>query len=162
MKTAQYWIEKLDLQKHPEGGWFKEVYKADETIKKEHLHDRYSGDRHHSTSIYFLITNEGFSALHRVKSDETWHFYTGSPLAIHMIDESGNYKTKILGEHEFQFTVPKHVWFGATVNDEETYSLVGCTVAPGFHFDDFELGDRKNLQSKYPGLKDIIDKLTRL
>src|SRR5438128_11315414 len=101
MKNAQYWIEKLGLEKHPEGGWFKEVYKADERIKKEHLHKRYSGDRHHSTSIYFLITSKEFSAFHRIKSDELWHFYNGSVITVHMINGDGKYsKVKLGREHE--------------------------------------------------------------
>ena len=89
MQTAEYWIEKLQLQKHPEGGYFKEVYRADETIPKHSLLERYSGERNHSTSIYFLITGDEFSAFHRIKSDETWHFYTGSFITIHTINENG-------------------------------------------------------------------------
>lgn len=165
--SADYWIDKLALEKHPEGGWFKEVYRADESVKKEHLHLRYSGDRQHSTSIYFLLTSDTFSAFHRIKSDELWHFYTGSAVTIHMIDEAGKYSKITLGGDAdagevFQCFIPKHVWFGANVVDTESYSLVGCTVSPGFHFDDFKLGKRDELVRQFPQHKEMIERLTRI
>lgn len=165
MKNAEYWISKLGLAKHPEGGWFKEIYRADESVKAEHLPERYKGERHHSTSIYFLLTSDTFSAFHRIKSDELWHFYTGSSVTVYMIDVKGNYSEVKLGSNAedgevFQCVIPKNVWFGAMVNEPDSFSLVGCTVSPGFHFDDFELAERKELLKLYPKHTDIINKLT--
>jgi uncharacterized protein len=166
MKNADYWISKLQMSKHPEGGWFKEVYRADEAIKKEHLHQRYSGERHHSTSIYFMLTSDTFSAFHRIKSDELWHFYTGSAVTVYIIDEAGNYSEIVLGSNAekgevFQCVIPRGAWFGAMVNEPDSFTLVGCTVAPGFHFDDFELAKRNEMMKKYPKHKEIIERLTR-
>ena len=165
MKTAEYYIKSLELQKHPEGGWFKEVYRSTEEIAKEHLPDRYTGTRHHSTSIYFLLTSDTFSAFHRIKSDELWHFYDGFPVTIYMIDDDGNYSEITLGRdiesgEVLQCVIPHGVWFGAKVNSHDSFCLVGCTVAPGFHFDDFELGEREELLKKFPEHKEIIKKLT--
>jgi len=161
MPTAQYWIKKLNLQKHPEGGYFSEVYRSEEEIKKEHLPARYSGSRNYSTSIYFLLTSDEFSAFHRIKSDETWHFYSGQSVTIHMINEKGNYSSVKLGtnpesEEVFQFTIPHSTWFAASVEETDSYALVGCTVAPGFHFDDFELGDREELLKMFPEHEKVI------
>jgi predicted cupin superfamily sugar epimerase len=166
MKKAEYYIKTLGLEKHPEGGWFKEVYRSDELIQKEHLPERFSGSRHHSTSIYFMLTSDTFSAFHRIKSDELWHFYKGSPVTIYMIDDAGKYSEILLGDdpdggESFQCVIPAGVWFGAKVNLPDSFSLVGCTVAPGFHFDDFELGEREELMKLFPQHKGIIARLTR-
>jgi predicted cupin superfamily sugar epimerase len=165
MQTPQYWIEKLNLQKHPEGGYFKEVYRADEIIPKHGLHKRYSGERNHATSIYFLITSNEFSAFHRIKSDETWHFYTGSPVTVHMIDRTGKYSAVRLGSNHkngevFQYTIPHGTWFAASVDEPDSFALFGCTVAPGFHYDDFELGRREELVKLFPEHEETIRKLT--
>lgn len=163
---AEYYIKKLGLEKHPEGGWFTEVYRSDEEIAGEHLPERYSGSRHHSTSIYFLLRSDTFSAFHRIKSDELWHFYEGSPVTIYMIDEKGNYSKVTLGRNiengeVLQCVIPHGVWFGANVNSADSFCLVGCTVAPGFHFDDFELGEREEMLRMFPEHKEIIQMLTR-
>jgi predicted cupin superfamily sugar epimerase len=165
MKNAKYWIEKLGLEKHPEGGWFKQVYKANEIIKKEHLHERYSGGRHHSTSIYFLITGKEFSTFHRIKSDETWHFYEGSAITVHIIDDEGKYSLVKLGRNSekgevFQYTISHGAWFAAEVEEANSYALIGCTVAPGFDYDDFELGKRDEMVKKFPQHIEIIKRLT--
>jgi predicted cupin superfamily sugar epimerase len=127
MHTSQYWLKKFNLQKHPEGGYFKEVYRSEEEIKQEHLPPRYSGTRCYSTSIYFLLTSDEFSAFHRIKSDETWHFYDGSHVTIHVIDEKGNYSSVKLGSNpenneEFQFTIPHGAWFAVSVERSGTYA----------------------------------------
>lgn len=167
MKTAKYWREKLKLDKHPEGGWFKQVYKSDEIIKREHLPERYSGARHTGTSIYFLITDKEFSAFHRIKSDEIWHFYEGSTITIHIINPEGVYSAIKLGNNfengeVFQYTIPHGFWFAATVDEADSFALIGCTVSPGFDYDDFEIGKRKELVKLYPAYLKIIEKLTRL
>lgn len=167
MKDSGYYIRKLGLQKHPEGGWFKEVYRSTETIKQEHLPVGFTGERHHSTSIYFMLTSDTFSAFHRIKSDELWHFYDGSPVTIYMIDDKGMYSEIKLGRdidagEVFQCVIPKGVWFGAKVIEPDSFCLVGCTVAPGFHFNDFELGKRNEIAKKFPMHKGIIERLTRI
>ena len=168
--NSSYWIEKLDLEKHPEGGYFKEVYRSDEFLEKENLPARFHGKRCFATSIYFLLNNDNISSFHRIKSDETWHFYYGNPVIIYIIDEKENMLTVSLGNNPekgevLQFTVPKNCWFAASISDEnkETdfgYCLVGCTVAPGFDFDDFEIGGRENLLNDYPRYSQLITKHT--
>lgn len=166
MQTAKYLIEKLGLKKHPEGGYFKEVYRSKEIIPKHGLHKRYSGGRNYSTSIYFLLESDDYSVFHRIKSDETWHFYAGSAVTIHMIDEKGKYETVTIGSNQekeevFQFTVPGGVWFAASVEKADSYALAGCTVAPGFDFDDFELAKREDLTGLFPLLEEVIRMFTR-
>jgi len=156
-----YWINKFSLLRHPEGGWFREVYRSDELISRQCLPERYSGDRNHSTSIYFLITREEFSAFHKLRSDEIWHFYYGSPLIIHTINNSGDYRQFTLALDEFQFTIKRDLWFAAEVADKDSFSLTGCTVSPGFHFDDFILARKEELISNFPQHKELIKRLTR-
>ncbi len=166
MRSKEYFIEKLGLIKHPEGGWYKEVYRSGETVKAGHLPSRYSGDRCFGTSIYFLLDSDDFSAFHKIKSDEIWHFYSGSPLNIYYFDSSGKFNEVVLGDNPennecMQFVIPGGCWFGAKVKDINSFSLAGCTVAPGFDFEDFELGKREKLISIYPDSKKIICELTR-
>lgn len=168
MNNAEYWIAKLGLEKHPEGGYYKEVYRSAESIASGNLPERYSGGaRNHATSIYFLITGKEFSAFHRIKSNELFHFYAGSPLDIHMITEAGKYSMVTLGSDAesgevFQHAVPRGVWFSAeSLGGDDVYSLVGCTVAPGFDFSDFELGKRIELLRRYPAQAEVIKRLAR-
>ena len=167
MRNAEQWIKELDMSPLPEeGGWFKEVYRSDEFIPKNSLPDRFQGKRTFSTSIYYLLKSDEFSAFHRIKQDEIWHFYEGSSLTIHIIDQRGTYKQIELGrdlssgEH-FQATIDKGVLFAATVNQQGSFSLIGCTVAPGFEFEDFEAPNRSRLLELYPEHKVVITKLTR-
>ena len=165
MTDAERWIRDLRLQRHPEGGWFREVYRADETIPRRCLPPRFEADRSHSTAIYFLLEGEDFSALHRLKQDELWHFYDGDRLTIHMIDPGGRHNTAMLGRHCDGGQRPMAVvkggwWFGATA-EPESYALVGCTVAPGFDFDDFESPRRDQLLDKFPQHATLIRRLTR-
>jgi predicted cupin superfamily sugar epimerase len=161
MKDGQYWIRKLQLAKHPEGGYFKETYRSDETIPAAALPPRFDGVRAFSTAIYFLLTGGECSALHRIKSDEMWHFYAGSELTIHVIEPMGSYSQIKLGGDHLQAVVSAGCWFGATVDDPESYALVGCTVAPGFDFTDFELARRDELIAQFPRHRMIVEKLTR-
>lgn len=159
MNTAAYWIDKLELEKHPEGGYYKEVYRSELSIDASIINQ--SGERSVCTSIYFLLASDEFSAFHRIKSDEIWHFYSGSSLTIHMIDQQGGYEKALLGlDHLPQFVVPANVWFGATVNKANSYALVGCTVSPGFDFLDFELANKENLSNQFPEHKEVINKLS--
>lgn len=166
MIQASTLVKKLDLQPHPEGGYFKEVYRSDELIKTEGLPERYSSERCFGTSIYYMLEGEHFSAFHKLQSDETWHFYLGSPIVLHLISSEGNYSKIILGKNItedeiLQYTIPKETWFSAEVKDRNTYSLVGCTVAPGFDFKDFQFGKRDELMKLLPSQSDIISKFTR-
>lgn len=166
MDGPEQWIQALQLQPHPEGGWFREVYRAEETIPQQSLPGSFSGDRHFSTAIYFLLNGTDFSAFHRIGQDELWHFYDGGSLTIHTIDPAGNYLAVPLGRNiedgEALMVVVKAGWlFGATVSDTHTYGLVGCTVAPGFDFDDFEMPSRTQLLEQYPQHQGVIEKLTR-
>lgn len=158
-------VDHLDLLPHPEGGFYKETYRSEGIIPRKELNG-FSGDRHYCTAIYFLLTSENFSAFHRIKQDEIWHFYQGSPLFVHVIDEHGTYTRHEVGldlenGQTPQLTVPAGRWFASSVADADSYSLVGCTVAPGFDFADFELADRETLSASYPSHEGIITQLTR-
>ncbi len=165
MKTAEYWIEKLNLQPHPEGGYFRETYRSGETIPKHALPQRFSGDRAFSTCIYYLLNQNQYSAFHTIQQDEIWHFYEGSPLTLHILDPNKAYKSVRLGrnpeaEESLQAIVRAGSWFAAAVNNTESYALVGCTVAPGFDFADFKLADRGHLMESFPDHRDVIKKFT--
>ncbi|PKL39790.1 MAG: hypothetical protein CVV44_06095 [Spirochaetae bacterium HGW-Spirochaetae-1] len=158
-------VENLGLVRHPEGGYYREIYRSDETIAGEALPSRYSGSRAFGTSIYFLLPSAEYSHFHRLKSDEIWHFYSGSPLVVHCIDEKGVYAAHRLGgcmteEESFQVVIRKNTWFAAEVVDESGYALMGCSVMPGFDFSDFELGDREFLLARYPHHGELIARLT--
>jgi len=164
-KSAEYWIKNLALTPHPEGGYFKETFAASESISTENLPGKYNGPRKIYTLIYFLLKSDQVSHFHRLKSDEIWNFYIGSPLTIHIIEPDGNYIQKKLGpdferNESFQHLVKAGCWFGATVDEEASYSLVGCFVAPGFDYDDFELAKQEELSAKYPAHRSIIERLT--
>ncbi|MGH9610465.1 MAG: cupin domain-containing protein [Bryobacteraceae bacterium] len=160
MPSAEYWIRHLDLHPHPEGGFFCEAYRASLAIAA------FGGSRSASTAIYFLLAGEKFSALHRLAADEVWHFYAGSALLVHSIDPDGNHSVAKLGQNpdageEFQCVVPTGHWFGSCLERPDTYALVGCTVAPGFEFADFEMARRAELLMHYPQHRELIEKLTR-
>lgn len=167
MSTVQKIINQLKLQPHPEGGYFKETYRSAGIIKQEHLSSKFKGDRNYCTGIYFLLTSDSFSAFHKINQDEMWHFYKGQSLTLHIISPEGTYsKVKIgnnLEQNEApQFTVPAAHWFAAEVTHINSFSLVGCTVAPGFDFQDFEMPKRDLLLSLFPQHSKIITQLTRL
>ena len=159
-------IRALNLQPHPEGGWYRETYRTKEAIAPGDLPERYAGPRSFATAIYFLLTSATFSALHRLKSDEQWHFYSGSPLCLHVIHNDGRYAPVTLGANlaqgeSSQAVVPHGCWFGATIDTPDSYALVGCSVAPGFDFSDFEIADRASLIRVFPQHATLIARLTR-
>lgn len=158
-------ITTLNLQEHPEGGFYKETYRSEGLIPKSQLSPEFSGDRNYCTGIYFLLTSDNFSGFHRINQDEMWHYYEGSPLVVHMIDKQGNYSLQKIGldledQQVPQFVVPKGVWFASEVLEPDAYSFVGCTVSPGFDFADFELAVKKLLSDEFPEYSQIIDRLT--
>ena len=166
MKDAKYWIHKLQLEPHPEGGYFRQTYKAGLTLEASALPFSFSGPRVASTAIYFLLEGENFSAFHRLRSDEMWHFYAGSTLKIHVIGPEGEYSSILLGRDAergevFQAVVKAGCWFASHVGDWKSWALVGCTVAPGFEYEDFEMGKRDELIKVYPRYRSLIERLTR-
>jgi uncharacterized protein len=166
IKTAQYWIDKLNLIAHPEGGYYRETYRAELSIPKEALPSHFTGARLVSTAIYFLLEGKNFSAFHRLRSDELWHFYSGSAIAVHVIAPDGSYSEIHLGHDPeagevLQAVVKAGRWFASRVLDPKTFALAGCTVAPGFDFADFELGERAELVRLYPQHRNLIESFTR-
>jgi len=166
MSITNQLIQKYNLEPHPEGGWYKQTYKSNEKIDADALPERFGESRAFSTAIYFLLEKGNFSAFHRIKSDECWHFYSGDPLLIYIIEQNGEIKNISLGnDHEkgqsFQFVVPANCWFASRPAPESEYCFVGCTVSPGFEFEDFELADVTTLSIMYPQHKSIIKELCR-
>jgi|SRR5579863_3013708 len=166
IKDAAYWIEKLQLEPHPEGGYFRQTYKASLQLAKAALPAGFTGTRPASTAIYFLLEKDNFSAFHRLLSDELWHFYVGAPVTVHVIDREGKYSAVSLGSDSeagqaLQAVVRAGCWFASHVADWKSFALVACTVTPGFDFDDFEIAKRQELVRKYPQHKSLIDRLTR-
>lgn len=160
------YIKQLNLKPHPEGGYFRETYRSTGSFEYFAPDNSLVGERNYSTCIYFLLTKETFSAFHRIRQDETWHFYAGAPLDLHMISPEGAYSKVVIGNNIengelFQFVVPGGYWFAAEVNGEAGFSLLGCTVAPGFDFSDFELAKGNELSEDFPKHKDTILRLTR-
>ena len=164
--NAAYWIEKLALTAHVEGGAFREVYRSELNLPKTILPLFFQGSRSASTSIYFLLAAGQFSAFHRIASDELWHFYYGDPLHVYEIGHNGRLHTHVLGSdpekgEAFQTVVKAGSWFASAPAPGSEYALVGCTVAPGFDFADFELANREALSGQYQEHADLISKYTR-
>lgn len=163
-KNANYWIDKLNLQQHPEGGFFAETYRSKERLNESKLPDRYQSSRVFGTSIYFLLTTDSVSNFHRLNSDEIWHFHFGGTAKIHFINKQGEHSEHLIGaelekgEH-LQVVIPRGTWFAAEVAVGD-FILVGCTVAPGFEFEDFVLADRQVLSSAYPQHQTLIERFT--
>ncbi|MFA8343959.1 MAG: cupin domain-containing protein [Rhodothermaceae bacterium] len=158
-------IKRFNLQKHPEGGYFSEVYRSEEKINKEALPERYGSDRNFGTSIYFLIDGENVSNFHRLKSDEFWYFHCGSTIEVHIIYPDGKYEIKVMGlnftkDEVPSLLLPKGCWFGARLTDTSGFGFVSCAVFPGFDFSDFELAKRDELTALYPQHSKIISDLT--
>lgn len=159
-------IEHFKLIPHPEGGWYSETYKSNEKIDRSALPERFTGSRVFSTAIYFLLEENNFSAFHRIRSDECWHFYEGDPLQLFIIHPSGELETITLGkdiekENRFQHVVPAGSWFASRPAPGSQFCFTGCTVAPGFEFEEFELADASILVKQYPQLKELIFSLCR-
>jgi uncharacterized protein len=162
IEDAAHWIEALQLSPHPEGGYYRVTYTSQLKIAQGALPAGFHGDRVASTAIYFLLAGKDFSAFHRIASDEMWHFYAGSALQIFVIDAAGDLsELRLGGAGSFQAWVPGDCWFASRVADGTGFALVGCTVAPGFDFADFELAKREDLVGVYPQHRALIEQLTR-
>lgn len=165
MESVNYWIEKLELSPHPEGGWFRETYRSAEMLPEKALAGKYTANHSLSTAIYYLLSGDLVSKFHRLRADETWHHYYGSALNIYTIDTSGRFRESKLGKEittrEYpQLTIPGGNWLAAGLSDKKTFALVGCTVSPSFEYEEFELGKREALIKKYPEHKQIIEIFT--
>ena len=179
--SAQNYIRKFKLKKHEEGGYFSVNYKStDEVIPLDSRYANRENDkkskeiyketyRSAGSAIYFLLNKEDFSAWHRLKSDEIWHYYDGgSPIDIHVIEQDDQLKTYTLGNPSvtenasFQVVIKAGAWFAAEVHDKTTFALVGCTVSPAFEYDDFALANREYLIAQYPAHESIINRFTRV
>lgn len=166
MLSHQQLIQQYNLLPHPEGGWYKQTYKSAEYIRAAALPERFGGDRPISTAIYFLLEKGNFSAFHRIKSDECWHFYYGDPLEIFILQQTGELTTVTLGNEMdkgqlFQYVVPAGCWFASRPAPGSQYCFVGCTVAPGFDFADFEMANGEQLIIEYPLHSTMIRELCR-
>lgn len=166
MPTAEELIRHLKLEPHPkEGGFFRETYRAAETFPEDALPTRYGGPRAASTAIYYLLTPNTYSALHRLQTDEVFHFYLGDPIRMLQLHADGSNSTVVLGPdvlsgQQLQVVVPRGVWQGSLLEPGGTFALLGCTVAPGFEYFDYEAGDRQTFLKQYPAAAEWIRRLT--
>jgi len=166
MRQAEEIIEALKLQPHPnEGGFFVETYRSKGTIAKAQLPGVYSGDRSYSTAIYYLLTPETCSAMHRLPTDEVFHFYLGDPVfQLHLRPDGSSQVftlgSDILAGQRPQLVVPGETWQGAYLAEGGQFALLGATVAPAFDFSDYEHGKRDLLCMLFPSRKDLIERLT--
>jgi predicted cupin superfamily sugar epimerase len=162
-EKAEYYIDKLDLKKHPEGGYYKEIYRSTEYFEIPDYSYKSKKTRNYSTSIYFLLEGNDKSHFHKLSSDEIWHFYDGTDIKILIIDIFGNLSEVVLGRSSgiFQHTVKKENWFAAEVIQKKSFALIGCSVSPGFEFEDFVLAKRGDLIKLFPQHELIIKKFTK-
>jgi Uncharacterized conserved protein len=169
--SAKELIEIYNLLPHPEGGFYCETYRSEGIIPAEVMYDArhaIKGNRNFCTAILFLLLQGDKSSLHRIKQDEIWHYYLGAPIRLVMFLPSGEFREIVIGPdprngQHLQYAVPAGTWFGAKPNTQcgdADYSFVGCTVAPGFDFEDFELGKRDRLAQLFPQHKPIIEEFT--
>lgn len=158
-----YWIERLQLQVHPEGGFYKEIYRSNDIV--DSTNQLVGEKRPSSTSIYYLLDSDTKSFCHKLKSDEIWYFHAGKSVTLYLIDEKGNWSIKICGPNEGEelcVLIPQNTWFGARVMESNSFTLVSCMVSPGFQFTDLEMADRNELIEMFPKHKDAIIKYTLL
>jgi predicted cupin superfamily sugar epimerase len=167
MKDPQSLIHKYQLIPHPEGGHYCSTYRSSLVLPAAALPAEFAGDRAASSAIYFLLQAGEFSAFHRIKSDECWHFYEGGPLWIHCLGKQGQYQRYTLGASTdenslYQLVVPAGTWFASEPVPGSAYSFVGCTVSPGFDFADFEMAGAARLAGLYPDSRALVLSRCRL
>lgn len=159
-QNAAYWIQHLAMLPHPEGGFYKEVFRSQQLVTRLGEADV----RQACTSIYYLLEGVDYSGFHRIKSDEIWYFHKGQPLNIHVITEDGAHQVLELSDKStgsFSHTVPAGLWFASELPGKSGFALVSCAVAPGFEFSEFEMADREGLLKAYPGHDELFGKLCR-
>jgi uncharacterized protein len=162
---AKYWIETLGLAEHPEGGYYREIYRSDETLAKEALPDRFLSMHAFATSIYYLLEYDDVSHFHRLNQDEIWHFYEGSPVMIYTLQKR-RLTVHRLGRNPAKgqlpmLVIPRGTLFAAELENKRSYALLGCTVSPGFKFEDFEMPTRSELTQHFPEHLDLLNRLSR-
>jgi hypothetical protein len=167
--SAAELVAQLGLTPHPEGGFFRETYR--DGLALTDLPGRFAGPRSASTAIYYLLGRGDMSALHRIHSDEVWHHYAGGTLTVHVLHppahgQPARHEALRLGMNlsageRPQAVVPAGAWFGARLEGGDAYALVGCTVAPGFDFADFEMGEREALLVEFPEHAGLVREMTR-
>jgi predicted cupin superfamily sugar epimerase len=158
--TAQYWIATLNLQPHPEGGYYKETFRSQIQL----IRTSDSAEKQACTSIYYLLEDTDYSGFHRIGSDEIWYFHKGSPLHIHAIDQSGNHTVHQLSDQatgNLSVIIPAGQWFAAHIPSQKGFTLVSCAVAPAFDFNEFEMAKKQDLLDAYPKHVEIIERLCR-
>ena len=165
-KPIEYYIKNLNLLPHPEGGFYRETFRSKGVISQDALPEGFLGERNFSTSIYFLLPGNTFSAVHRIHSDETWYYHGGDSLELWMLCDGGSLSKVMIGPElekgeVMQYTVPADCWFASKSINPEGYTLVGCQVAPGFDFQDFVLADREILVHQFPQYREFILAFTR-
>lgn len=157
---AAYWIKQLSLQPHPEGGYYKEVFRSQQEVKRV-------GDEktlQACTSIYYLLEGDDYSGFHRISSDEIWYFHKGLPLTIHVITAEGVPEAWVLSDQpdgSLSLIVPAGLWFAAEISSKAGYTLVSCAVAPGFEFSEFEMAEKGELIKAYLGNEELFGRLCR-
>jgi hypothetical protein len=159
-QTASYWIEHLKLQPHPEGGYYKEVFRSQQQV----LRLGSEKEKQACTSIYYLLEGTDYSGFHRLASDEIWYFHKGEPLTIHCINENGQYTALELSDAVsgmLSIAIPGGIWFAAEIRSGTGFTLSSCAVAPGFDFSEFEMGKTDQLAKIYPQHEFLLNKLCR-
>jgi len=155
-EEARHLVAQLNLKPHPEGGYFVETFRSGIQVRA------HGSTRSAVTSIYYLLSDANFSAFHRVRSDEIWHHYRGAPVAIEVIEGDGRHRQIVIGQaNRWQDAIAARSWFAAHVCTANAYALVGCDVAPGFTFGDFEIGTRNALATAFPQHRALIERWTR-
>ncbi len=160
-QTAAYWIKRLNLRRHPEGGYYREIFRSQQQVMRVGAHKV----RQALTSIYYLLEGTDFSGFHRIASDELWYFHRGSPLLIHVINEKGIHTALELSDTlsgSFSIAVKAGLWFAVEVPANDGFTLVSCAVAPGFEFGEFEMAQKQEMIALYPQYAALLDKLCRL
>ncbi|GAB2684909.1 cupin domain-containing protein [Mucilaginibacter koreensis] len=160
MTDADYWIAHLSLIRHPEGGFYKEVFRSEKQVNRAGSARVLQA----CTSIYYLLEGDDYSGFHRILSDEIWYFHKGSPLTVHIITADGRHEAHELSDGpdgSLSLVVPAGLWFAAEITQKSGYTLVSCAVAPGFEFSEFEMADKHRLIQSYPGNEELFDRLCR-
>jgi len=159
-------IKTFELEPHIEGGWFRRIFQSDQLLNKNSLTNCFTGTRYVTTSIVYLLQKGEFSAFHKLLQYETWHFYSGDSLVIHWFDENGQIHSQTLGNNYDkgeipQLTIKPNTYFAAELQSKSEYAFVGCSVSPGFDYEDFTLAKRKDLLTLYPEHSILIKRLTK-
>jgi uncharacterized protein len=160
IQDSNYWIANLALMPHPEGGFYKEVFRSKMEVFRKSSPDL----KQACTSIYYLLSEKDYSGFHRIASDELWYFHKGEPLFIYEINFQGVLITHELSDEnsgQLSLVIEAGSWFAASIPSGVGFSLVSCAVAPGFEFDEFEMADKASLKALYPSYVNIIDRFCR-